>query len=275
MLEVAQLGFLDSLRGPYLTLLTVCIGFVVGLAVAATGIGGGILLTPLLTVVLRISPMGAVGIALSFMSATKLFAVHSRRKTVDFRLAAHLALGSVPGAILGATVLAFAYSRLGRGLNTFVRPAIAASLIIVAILSLILERQKDASLDTKNLGQRASHGEAVKAVGIGFLGGLLVTATSVGSGSLIILLLLLFCPRAPAVLVGTDILHALILTTIAALLYLRMNVIDFRVVGLLLCGGLPGVIIGTRVSVALAAGRLRKWILILALVGGLAMFWRD
>ena len=242
---------------------------------AATGIGGGILLTPLLTAVLRITPMAAVGTALSFMSVTKLLAValHWRQKTVDIRLAGHLALGSVPGAVLGTSLLAFAYSRFGEGMNTLLRPAIAASLIIIVFLSLGYEGRKRYSSVVKNSGQRARGGEVAKAVGIGFVGGVLVSTTSVGSGSLVILLLLIFCPRAPAVLVGTDILHALILTTVAALLYLRIDAIAFHVFGLLLCGALPGVTVGIRIGVALAPARLRRWILILAGLGGLAMFW--
>ena len=251
-----------------MTALTVCIGFVVGFAVAATGIGGGILLTPLLTVVLRIPPMAAIGTALSFMSATKLVAVvlHWSQKTVDLRLVGQLTLGSLPGAILGAYVLAFVHARYGENLNSLLRPTIAVTLILIALLSVGLERHRPS--------QRASGNEGIKAIGIGFAGGVLVSATSVGSGSLIILLLLIFCPRAPVVLVGTDILHALILTTVAALLYLRMNIIDLHLVGLLLCGSVPGIIIGTRVSVTLAAAWLRTCLLILAMMAGVVMFWR-
>lgn len=143
-----------------MAVLTVCIGLVVGFAVAATGIGGGILLTPLLTVVLRIPPMAAIGTALSFMSATKLLAVilRWRQKTVDLRLVGQLTLGSVPGAILGAYVLAFAHARYGEGLNSLLRPTIAVTLVMVALLSLGLKGRRSS--------QRASANEGIKAIGL-------------------------------------------------------------------------------------------------------------
>ena len=96
-------------------------------------------------------------------------------------------------------------------------------------------------------------------------------STSVGSGSLIVLLLLVFCRRSPAVLVGTDIFHAMILTAVATLGHLRFNSIDLHLVGLLLLGSVPGVFWGTRLALGLTPVFLRRTLLIAAATGGAIM----
>lgn len=110
-----------------------------------------------------------------------------------------------------------------------------------------------------------------KATAIGFAGGLLVSATSIGSGSLIILLLLVCCKIPPARLVGTDIFHGMILTMAAALLHSRMGLADLHLLGLLLVGSIPGTIVGVKVTNLIESLWFRRALLILSAVGGFMM----
>jgi uncharacterized membrane protein YfcA len=248
-------------------------GFFVGCCVAATGIGGGVILLPLLMLFFHVPSIIAVGTALLFMSITKLWAVllHWKQKTIDLRLTLYLSIGSIPGALVGANTLNYLYVRTGEGANSFLQRAIGISLILIALLSMVADllKTRDQAISQKYLVPKLS--EAKYATWIGFLGGFLVGATSLGSGSVIILLLLIFCQRSPAILVGTDIFHAMILTTIATLIHLHLNPIDFRLAGTMLCGSVVGVLVGTRLAVALAPVWLRRTLLILAAASGLML----
>ena len=254
-------------------ILLVVLGFVIGGVVAATGIGGGVLLMPALILILHVSPFDAVGTALLFMCITKIWAtlLHWKQATVDFRLAGYLAIGSLPGALIGSELLRVTHLSLGQRMDHLLRIAIAISLILVASLSLVtdfLKNRRSLALGTNPKLER----EGLRnAIWIGLAGGLLVSLTSVGSGSLIIILLLVFCPRPPVILVGTDIFHGLILSSVAALAHLGIGHTDLRLVGLLVLGSIGGVLLGTRIAVALASVWLRRTLLILAAAGGAAM----
>jgi uncharacterized membrane protein YfcA len=229
-------------------------GFLIGFMVAATGIGGGVLLMPVLIVIFHVSPMAAVGTALLFMSVTKVWAVflHWKQETVDFRLAGNVLIGSIPGAFVGSIAMAVLHHRMGDGINAVLQKAIGISLIVIALFALGLEWLKSHRRIIPKSLPANKNSELRNAIFIGFLGGFLVSATSLGSGSVILLLLLLFCPRTPMVLVGTDIFHAAILTTVAALIHLRFNPFELRLPGLLLAGSLPGVFLGVSMASRIA-----------------------
>ena len=253
--------------------LVILLGFAIGCIVAATGIGGGVLLMPALILLLHVSPVEAVGTALLFMCVTKTWAtaLHWKQATVDFRLAGYLAIGSVPGALIGSELLRAMHLRLGPGLDHFLRLAIATSLIFVALVSLVADFLKNRDSLPSRANPRLQREGLRNAIWIGLAGGLLVSLTSVGSGSLIIILLLIFCPRPPVVLVGTDIFHGLILSSVAALAHLGIGHTDLRLLGLLTLGSTGGVLLGTRIAVGLGSVWLRRSLLVLAAAGGAAM----
>lgn len=254
--------------------LSLLLGLLVGCLVAATGIGGGILLTPVLIVVLHIPPVKAVGTALVFMSLTKVFAAlhHWRQKTVDFRLASYLLLGSIPGALAGSEMLILLQARVGHEADFILQRGIGISLIFIAIISLIVDRLRDHRwLFTKGKDDIGGSLERKNAVVIGFVGGSLVSATSVGSGSLLLLLLIIFCRRSTTTLVGTDIFHGMLLTLIAALLHLRIGGIDSYLLARLLIGSVPGVVIGTYICILIRPFSLRTTLLVLSAVSGFVM----
>lgn len=248
------------------------VGFAVGYVVGATGIGGGLLLLPALILVLHVSPVVSVGTALVFMFLTKTFAVafHWKQKTVDFNLAAHLAMGSIPGVLIGSITLAFFYSQLGNRLNELLGKFIGLSLIVIASLLLVfefLQNRHDLALQSR----MSATSEHKHAIWIGLVCGFLVGVTSIGSGSLIILLLLVFCPRRPAVLVGTDIFHALILTGIASAFQSLNGRVDFHLVAHLLIGSIAGAFLGTRLTLGMPPILLRRGLLVLAAAAGVLM----
>jgi uncharacterized protein len=227
---------------------------------------------PLLVLFLHVSPVDAVGTALIFMCVTKIWAtlLHWKQGTMDFRLVRRLATGSVPGALAGAVIFAVLQFKLGPAMNHLLRLSVGFSLVLVSSVALIADLINN-RFWTSGPSAVAEGADAHKAILIGFAGGLLVSVTSVGSGSFIAILLLMFCSRSPSVLVGTDILHGLILAVVAALAHPGIGHTDLRLVGLLLAGSLGGVPLGTRIAAGFAPVWLRKTVFVMAIAGGIAM----
>lgn len=248
----------------------VLIGFLVGGLVGLTGLGGGVLMLPLLTLGLGVSPLVAVGSDAVFSFFTKFAGaiVHWRRRNVDWELATTMALGSVPGALTGVALLAHLRMRFGEGVNEILRSLIGILLVVIPLLMIAQAHLQQSG--HKTLRERLPpwvkryHG----AVFTGLVGGFLVGMTSVGSGSVIMLLLLLFYSRPAAILVGTDIFHAAILMGVAGLAHVGLGTVDFRLVAFLLTGSIPGVLLGSNlVSVVPVLWVQRTLLAVLILVG--------
>jgi uncharacterized protein len=108
---------------------------------------------------------------------------------------------------------------------------------------------------------------------IGLLAGFLVGMTSVGSGSIIMMLLLLFYSYAPKVMVGTDIVHAVVLTGVTSLLHLRLGNVDLWLVAALLIGSIPGALLGSYLSTRVPVLWLRRMLCTILLATGARMLW--
>src|SRR5215475_6822803 len=167
----------------------VLIGLVVGLLIGVTGLGGGVLLLPVLIFGLRVPAIIAVGSDAVFNFITKIpsGAVHMLRGTVVRRVVVMLALGSVPGSILGVRLLQHLRAVYGGGVNDFIKSAVGILLILVALL-LLLERRMEEQLTLAVPVAESVAGMVI----IGLVAGFLVGMTSVGSGTIIMMLLLLF-----------------------------------------------------------------------------------
>lgn len=256
-------------------------GLVVGFVVGLTGMGGGALMTPMLVFFFGVNPLAAVSSDLVVSAIMKPFggAVHLRQGTVDLRLVGYLVLGSVPSAFGGVLLL----RALGEGqeLQDAVRTALglalllaAAGLIAKAYTTMVnrVRRQRDpASVVVAPAGTRVSV-RPVPTVLVGVCGGLIVGMTSVGSGSLIIIALLLLYPRLQASqLVGTDLVQAVPLVAAAALGHLLFG--DFRldVTVSLLIGSIPGVLLGASVSSRAPGGLVRRALALVLLASGLKL----
>jgi uncharacterized protein len=248
-------------------------GFLVGGLVSATGIGGGLFLLPLQVLGLGVSPIVAVGSDIGFMFFTKLWAsiTHGRKGNVDWPLVGSLATGSVPGSLAGIALLSYLRFRWGDGVNGFLRILIGILLVALPAFILIMDRLSERfgtdSGDVLNVRTDSRR----KAQIIGLIGGFLVGLTSVGSGSIIILLLFTFYRRPTTVLVGSDILHGVILSGVLGIIHLHMGTMDLRLVGLLMTGSAFGVIYGSKITNVIPAVWLRRAILLLLIPLGIQM----
>jgi uncharacterized membrane protein YfcA len=230
---------------PYIVLGSAVVGFLVGL----TGAGGGALMTPMLILLFGVTPSKAISSDLVAAVVMRPFgaAVHLRKGTVNHRLVGWMVLGSVPMAFLGAYLLHL----MGNGTadQEKIEMVLGAALLLGAfamVLRYVLDRRRGqartgavADIDVK----------PVRTVAIGMVGGLIVGMTSVGSGSLMIILLLFLYPMLGAnQLVGTDLSQAVPLTLAAALGALAFGHVDFGVTTSLIIGSVPAVVIGSLLS---------------------------
>jgi len=249
------------------------VGFLVGGLVSATGIGGGLLLLPLQVIGLGVSPIVAVGSDIGFMFFTKLWAsiTYGRRGKIDWPLVRSLATGSVPGSLAGIALLSYLRFRWGDGVNGFLRILIGILLVALPAFILVMDRLNERFGDDSGYPLDDQTDSHRKAQIIGLLGGFLVGLTSVGSGSIIILLLFTFYRRPTSVLIGSDLLHGVILSGVLGIIHLHMGTMDLRLVGLLMAGSAFGVIYGSTITTIIPAVWLRRAILLLLIPFGLQM----
>lgn len=223
-------------------------GLVVGFVVGLTGMGGGALMTPILVLIFNVQPLAAVSsdLVASVIMKPVGAGVHLRRGTVHKELVKWLVIGSVPSAFLGVIIL----KQMGHGQHVQDNLKLALGVaLLVASASIVAKTALQAARPARGEHHGPFAVKAAPTVLIGVAGGLVVGMTSVGSGSLMIVMLLLLYPALSASeLVGTDLVQAIPLVASAALGHLLFG--DFRL-GLttsLLIGCLPGVYIGARVS---------------------------
>jgi hypothetical protein len=229
-------------------LLTV-IGFITGTLIGLTGTGGGVLLTPLLLVLTPYPAVTLIGTDIVNGACTKLLGVfeHRRLGNVRWGLAAFLIAGTVPGTIGGILLLSFLKVRWGgAGLDHFLRLLLGGTLFCVAFLLPLVRLGKikppKAWVDAPVVSAR------LKLVAVGALVGFMVAMTSVGSGSLLMVFLLLFTPYPLGELVGTDILYGLATMALAGSLHVRLGHFDGPLFWHVVIGSLPGVVVGSRLT---------------------------
>jgi uncharacterized membrane protein YfcA len=253
-------------------LLTSLAGFVVGFLVGFTGVGAGALMTPLLVLILGIAPQTAVGTDLLFASVTKGVGVyvHGKRGSIDWGVLRRLCAGSLPAAAL--TLLLLHYFPDNRGLDSIILPGLGVALVVTSLAMTFQTKLNRLGKRLRTTTPDAFKGvQPMLTVAAGALLGFLVTLTSVGAGALGVVMLVYLYPfrlTAPK-LVATDIAHAVPLTLIAGLGHLSLGNVDFTLLGPLLVGSIPGVIIGSRLGVKANHGYVRNAIAVmLAFVGG-------
>jgi uncharacterized membrane protein YfcA len=237
----------------------IAFGLGVGILIGLTGIGGGSLMTPLLVLFAGVPPVMAIGTDLAYGAVTKTLGGwrHWRKGTVDLGVTLWLAVGSVPGSLLGVWLLGRLHDAYGRGFEPVLLATIAGALFIVAITilgrALFMPRLVERERERVGLTPRT---KAVAAALGAFLG-LIVGVTSVGSGALIGLALILVFRLTPHRVVGTDVFHAAILLWAAGFAHFVSGNVDLVLMATILVGSLPGVWIGTQLITHVPAGVLR------------------
>jgi len=248
----------------------ILVGFVVGILIGMTGVGGGVLLLPVLIFGLHVQPIVAVGSDALFNFFTKIPAglMHLKKGTVRRKVVVALALGSIPGSIGGVNLLMYIRHLYGGGVNNFIKTTVGVLLIIVPAL-LLLQRRIEERVANRPPTMKGFAGMVV----IGIVAGFLVGMTSVGSGSIIMMLLLLFYSFPPKVNVGTDIVHAVLLTGVTGFLHFHYGNVDPRLVVSLLIGSIPGGLLGSHLATRVPMLWLRRILCALLLITGARMLW--
>jgi uncharacterized protein len=230
---------------PYIVLGSAVVGFLVGM----TGAGGGALMTPMLILLFGIKPSTAISSDLVAAVVMRPIgaAVHMAQKTVNFTLVGYMVLGSVPMAFLGAYLLHVMGNSSAAQAN--VERSLGAALLLGAaamVLRFVLDRR---SGQTRRGVVHQLEVHPARTVAIGMVGGLIVGMTSVGSGSLMIVLLLFLYPMLGAnQLVGTDLTQAVPLTLAAALGALAFGHVELAVTTSIVIGSVPAVLVGAFLS---------------------------
>lgn len=253
------------------------VAFAIGIVMGLTGMGGGALMTPAL-IFLGIPPTTAVANDLVAAAVNKSVgaAAHLRHGSPDVKLAALLVVGSVPTAAAGGWLI----NQVGSPdeQQAFVKAAIGATLLLAAatyVVRTILTMRH--GIRVAREGVAFSHEEAstlrvAPTIIVGAAGGLLVGLTSVGSGSLIMVALLMLYPRlAPNKLVGTDLVQAIPLVGAAAVGHLIYEGVDWSVLLPLIIGGSPGTYLGARLASRVQQGVVRRGIAIVLTLTGIGM----
>lgn len=231
-------------------------GFAVGAVVGLTGVGGGALMTPLLVLLFGVHPATAVGTDLLYAAVTKTAgsAVHGSNGTVEWRIAARLAAGSLPAAVLTLAALA-QFDLHSPQLPRLVSAILGAALLLTAAALLLRRRLLIwTRAEAANDGVR----RAWATVAAGAALGVLVSISSVGAGALGVTALLFLYPQLTAVrVVGTDIAHAVPLTLVAGVGHWWLGSVDWALLASLLVGSLPGIWLGSRLAVRVPEALLR------------------
>jgi len=252
--------------------LIIVFGFGVGVLVGTTGIGGGSLMTPILILVFGFKPVTAVGTDLAYGAVTKTVGGwrHLRQHTVDMKLSGWIAIGSVPSAIAGVWVLHVLEHVWGKSFDKGLLIAVACALMLtgtVILARLLFPNGETVEFHSSPLTPR----HKVSAILLGASVGFVLGVTSAGSGSLIAVGLILIFRLTPRRVVGTDVFHAAILLWAAAIAHVIAGNVDFGLAGTILIGSIPGVWVGSGLTVRLPVGVMRATLAVVLLAAGLAL----
>ncbi len=253
------------------------------LLMGLTGMGGGALTTPLL-IFLGIPPATAVGSDLAFTSITRGIGsvLHGRKANIDLRLTKLILSGSIPATIASFLLLPYLKAYLGlSGFNSFLTEFLAVILVAVSIIGLSkgLSQRK---LRSKKIEPNAitageydtryddlSRNNKLLIVVVGAIVGFAVQFTSVGSGTILIFFLMFLFQSKK--IIGTDIFHAFILTTLGAFLHFSLGDINPDLVLSLAIGGVPGIFLGVRMHSLISLANLRYLLNIVIMGAGVTL----
>ena len=232
-----------------MTLSYIVSGFAVGLLVGMTGVGGGSLMTPLLTLLFGVSPSVAVGTDLAFASITKSAGTltHRLRGTVRWDIVKRLCIGALPAAVVSTLALK-SFGTVSPEIGQIIRYSIAGS-VLLTVVALIFKGRMLNWINAHPEKQLQGNKLAAATIISGAVLGVLVTVSSIGAGAIgATLLVMLYPSMSSAEVAGTDIAYAVPLTAIAALGHWWLGSIHWELLISLLIGSLPGITLGSWVA---------------------------
>jgi uncharacterized protein len=237
----------------------VLFGFGIGALVGMTGMGGGSLMTPLLILIFGTAPSTAIGTDIFYSAITKMVGSwrHLRMGTVNLELVRWLAYGSVPAAVAGVALVSVVEQHVSEDrLNELLYAVLGGTLLMVGVVTLARALILRDLIDERDRFEVETR-HKVAAVVIGATTGFIIGITSAGSGTVIAILLIAVYRLAPKRVVGTDIVHAAVLLSAAAIAHWVGGNIDFGLAANILVGSIPGVIVGAALSGKAPQGLIR------------------
>jgi uncharacterized protein len=254
----------------------VIFGFGIGLLVGMTGMGGASLMTPLLIIVFGISPVTAIGTDIFYAAVTKTVGgyQHLKLKTVHRGIAFWLAVGSVPSAIAGVWVIELLQARYGDDLDKLVLGMLGGALLVVGVATLLRSVFfKDVIAERSAMHLYRRH--IIAAIVTGIVTGFVIGLTSAGSGTLIAIALIAIFRLTPQRVVGTDVFHAAVLLWAAGMAHWVGGNVDFGLAGNILLGSVPGVVVGTNLSVKAPQAFLRRALAVVLIASGITLISKE
>ena len=242
-------------------------GLLIGLLVGMTGMGGGSLMTPMLILVFGFKPTVAIGTDILHGAIFKSFgaARHRQLGHVHARLAMWMLIGSAPASLVGVALSSYLSRTYGDSYESAAQTVLGATLIVGGVGFFVKAFLKPFGNDAPFILARR---DRVIAVTLGIFGGFIVGLTSVGSGTFFGLVMMIAFPLTAAKLVGTDLFQAALLLWVAGFGHFVTGSVDLHATAWLLVGSIPGVLLGSQLTVKLPERALRVSLaLVLSLSG--------
>ncbi|OTG82909.1 sulfite exporter TauE/SafE family protein [Acinetobacter sp. ANC 4648] len=242
-------------------------GVLVGFCVGITGVGGGSLMTPILISLFKIEPHIAIGTDLLYAAISKFCGsmVHAKKLNIVWPIVIWLALGSIPASLMTHWVLdhylsqSSNYKAVLTTVLGFMLTLTGLSIMFRAHIERFFNRFRHTTIDLNNTPPFNIEGKRIYVVIMGFILGVFVTLSSVGAGAFGIMALILMFPNLPMIrIIGSDVVHAVLLTSVAGFAHMSSGNVDFHLLGWLLLGSIPAIIIGTLISSRLPERMIRK-----------------
>lgn len=247
-------------------------GVIVGFCVGITGVGGGSLMTPILISLYKIEPHIAIGTDLLYAAISKFCGslVHARKMNIVWPIVIWLAVGSIPASFATHWVLenylsqSTHYKTVLTMFLGFMLTLTGISIIFRGHIEKFFNKFRkssefdDMSSDLERVNLQAKDKRAYIVI-MGIILGVFVTLSSVGAGAFGIMALVLMFPNLPMIrIIGSDVVHAVLLTFVAGLAHMSSGNVDFHLLGWLLCGSIPAIVVGTLISSHLPEKIIRK-----------------
>lgn len=246
-------------------------GIVVGFCVGVTGVGGGSLMTPILISLFKIEPHVAIGTDLLYAAISKFCGsmVHAKKLNIVWPIVGWLALGSIPASLATSWVLEHVLS--GSNQYKAVLTMVLGFMLTLTGVSIVFRHRIEAffkrysksaaataELDREQVAALVSS-KKFQVIIMGMVLGVFVTLSSVGAGAFGIMALVVMFANLPMIrIIGSDVVHAVALTLVAGLSHMSAGNVDFHLLGWLLVGSIPAIIVGTLVSSRMPEHLIRR-----------------
>ncbi len=242
-------------------------GVLVGFCVGITGVGGGSLMTPILIGLFRIEPHIAIGTDLLYAAISKFCGsmVHAKKLNIVWPIVIWLAIGSIPASFLTHWVAevylshSTHYKMVLTTVLGFMLTLTGISIIFRPQIERFFSRFNKTQLAAQNTNIQLNNKRKVYVALMGVVLGIFVTLSSVGAGAFGVMALILMFPNLPMIrIIGSDVVHAVLLTAVAGMAYMSSGKVDFHLLGWLLVGSIPAIIVGTLISSRLPEKMIRR-----------------